>query len=254
MGVEPTASLVLSESGRPVAYRARCACRVVKGRAVSSGGRIRTHTHWFKASEPTVSRPRNVCLSRLAATRRGALRCSAPLRVAATQVQNRRKERELNPQGISARPFSRRLPSPVGLPFRKEQFTVRTTSAFAQGGRLNNGRVTTDQRSLDGWIRTSVLRLPKPADFAALPHPDFRVGPEGLEPSPPWLRARHAAANTWIPLGVSRAGGSRTHTLPLKRRIRCHYATAPKRRGANVSSGRGGSWFLPQGNKKGQVR
>src|SRR5436190_16714817 len=26
---------------------------------------------------------------------------------------------------------------------------------------------------------------------------------------------------------ASRAGGSRTRTLPLKRRIRCHYATAP---------------------------
>ena len=25
------------------------------------------------------------------------------------------------------------------------------------------------------------------------------MGPEGLEPSPRWLRARHAAANTWIP-------------------------------------------------------
>jgi hypothetical protein len=25
------------------------------------------------------------------------------------------------------------------------------------------------------------------------------VGPEGFEPSPRWLRARHAAANTWIP-------------------------------------------------------
>src|SRR3989442_1954570 len=25
------------------------------------------------------------------------------------------------------------------------------------------------------------------------------VGPEGLEPSPRWLRARDAAANTWIP-------------------------------------------------------
>ena len=32
----------------------------------------------------------------------------------------RRKERESNPQGIAARPFSRRLPSPVGLPFRKQ--------------------------------------------------------------------------------------------------------------------------------------
>ena len=53
--------------------------------------------------------------------------------------------------------------------------------------------------SLDGWIRTSVLRLPKPADEAALPHPETTVGPEGLEPSPAWLRARYAATNTWIP-------------------------------------------------------
>src|SRR5262245_47420075 len=28
-----------------------------------------------------------------------------------------------------------------------------------------------------------------------------QVGPEGLEPSPRWLRARYAAANTWIPFG-----------------------------------------------------
>ena len=27
------------------------------------------------------------------------------------------------------------------------------------------------------------------------------MGPEGLEPSPRWLRARDAAANTWIPFG-----------------------------------------------------
>src|SRR5262249_5461043 len=31
-----------------------------------------------------------------------------------------------------------------------------------------------------------------------------RMGPEGLEPSPPWLRARHAAANTWIPKSARR--------------------------------------------------
>src|SRR5436309_3242833 len=75
-----------------------------------------------------------------------------------------------------------------------------------------------------------------------------QVGPEGLEPSPRWLRARYAAANTWIPFGpegvepssgpykepalavelrANGAGGIRTHTLPLKRRIRCLYATAP---------------------------
>src|SRR5437867_2850282 len=30
------------------------------------------------------------------------------------------------------------------------------------------------------------------------------------------------------PSSRNRAGGSRTHTLPIKNRIRCHYATAPK--------------------------
>ena len=82
-----------------------------------------------------------------------------------------------------------------------------------------------------------MARLPKPVDEAALPHPEkllvasgqwlekirfvfpphkcssvfvllatnhwplttAAMGPEGLEPSPRWLRARHAAANTWIP-------------------------------------------------------
>jgi hypothetical protein len=32
------------------------------------------------------------------------------------------------------------------------------------------------------------------------------VGPEGLEPSPRWLRARYAAANTWIPLSIGPEG------------------------------------------------
>jgi hypothetical protein len=31
---------------------------------------------------------------------------------------HRRKGRESNPQGIAALPFSRRRPSPIGLPFR----------------------------------------------------------------------------------------------------------------------------------------
>ena len=32
------------------------------------------------------------------------------------------------------------------------------------------------------------------------------VGPEGLEPSPRWLRARYAAANTWIPVSIGPEG------------------------------------------------
>jgi hypothetical protein len=33
---------------------------------------------------------------------------------------------------------------------------------------------------------------------------EFTEGPEGLEPSPTWLRARHAAANTLIPVFMTR--------------------------------------------------
>ena len=40
---------------------------------------------------------------------------------AARPRAQKRKERELNPQGIAARPFSGRLPSPLGLPFRTQQ-------------------------------------------------------------------------------------------------------------------------------------
>ena len=33
-------------------------------------------------------------------------------------------------------------------------------------------------------------------------HAIIRVGPEGLEPSPAWLRARRAAANTLVPIDL----------------------------------------------------
>ena len=95
-----------------------------------------------------------------------------------------------------------------------------------------------------------------------------QVGPEGLEPSPTWLRARHAASNTLIPnrnvlslrakwarresnprpgpykrpalttelraaikagvLWQNGAEGSRTLTFPLKRRKRCRLRHDPE--------------------------
>jgi hypothetical protein len=48
--------------------------------------------------------------------------------------------------------------------------------------------------------------------FGGLPscqRPSRTVGPEGLEPSLHWVRARYAAANTLVP-SCSRAGGTRT--------------------------------------------
>jgi hypothetical protein len=58
------------------------------------------------------------------------------------------------------------------------------------------------------------------------------VGPEGLEPPPTWLRARHAAANTLIPLKtylqeVIGAGRTRTLTLQIKSLLCCRYTTTP---------------------------
>lgn len=122
MGVEPTASLVLSESGLPVAYRATNeVAGLSKSASFSSGGRNRTHTRWFKASEPTVSRPRNIRVPCGTRTHVAGLEDQCLRRSAKGTYQ--RKERELNPQGIAARPFSRRLPSPIGLPFRFSHVT-----------------------------------------------------------------------------------------------------------------------------------
>jgi hypothetical protein len=56
-----------------------------------------------------------------------------------------------------------------------------------------------------------------------------QVGPEGLEPSPTWLRARHAAANTLIPcVYPSGAGGIRTHASQIKSLLCCRYTTTPR--------------------------
>ena len=60
-------------------------------------------------------------------------------------------------------------------------------------------------------------------------NPTFAVGSEGLEPSPTWLRARHAAANTLIPcVHPSGAGGIRTHASQIKSLLCCRYTTTPR--------------------------
>ena len=59
---------------------------------------------------------------------------------------------------------------------------------------------------------------------------DFHsVGSEGLEPSPIWLRARHAAASTLIPycFVFSRRGGNRTLDLVLIRDLLSPLSYAP---------------------------
>ena len=58
------------------------------------------------------------------------------------------------------------------------------------------------------------------------------VGPDGLEPSPAWLRARYAAANTLIPCVLfapkhNRRGGNRTLGLVLIRDLLLPLSYAP---------------------------
>src|SRR5438128_12533882 len=43
-----------------------------------------------------------------------------------------------------------------------------------------------------------------------------QVGPEGLEPSPRWLRARHAAVNTWIPIEQTPIGPAGVEPTPYR--------------------------------------
>src|SRR5262249_10090728 len=69
-----------------------------------------------------------------------------------------------------------------------------------------------------GWDSNPRFRITgaesSPLDDQCLSH---SVGPEGLEPSPTWLRARHAAANTLIPFCfplVLRAQSARRESNP----------------------------------------
>ena len=92
-------------------------------------------------------------------------------------------------------------------------------------GAKNRDRIVKESQST-GWDSNPRRRITgaesSPLDDQCL-HV-LSVGPEGLEPSPTWLRARHAAANTLIPSFVvlsvcahTRRGGSRTLDLVLIR-------------------------------------
>src|SRR5262249_40119958 len=93
-----------------------------------------------------------------------------------------------------------RLPSPVGLPFRLRTVERVGFEPTVSGSR--NRRI--GQLSYLSKEHPAGIEPARPAWRAGrLPlHHGCTVGPEGLEPSPPWLRARYAAANTWIPCQV----------------------------------------------------
>ena len=108
------------------------------------------------------------------------------------RFMSRRKERESNPQGCYARPLSRRLPSPVGLPFRQaavagiEPATRRLTAAYPyQHGshRIMSGRTVGFEPTI------SCFRSRR--NGRAFPRPESQERPAGVEPAlPPWQGGR----------------------------------------------------------------
>ncbi len=82
-------------------------------------------------------------------------------------------------------------------------------------GHCDRRRIVKETQST-GWGSNPRHRLTRAVscllDHQCMP----RVGPEGLEPSPAWLRARCAAANTLVPtIANSRPGRSRTSIFRL---------------------------------------
>jgi hypothetical protein len=159
VGIEPTASRVLSSSGRPFAYRAvsftgarsglRTDTRAGLSRAalpVGAPGQANEfrglesnqrflgqsqallplnypgikilaccHPRFGEKDSNPHGRFQRPPAYRLADPRISLSAFTNPFTVSST---SRRKGRESNPQGRKATPFSRRAPSPVGLPFR----------------------------------------------------------------------------------------------------------------------------------------
>ena len=109
----------------------------------------------------------------------------------------RRKERELNPQGSRSAVFeTAAIANWLALPFAPERWALRSRCQVWMAG-FEPAFSGSRSRRIEPGSPTS--RCTRPSPLAPL-----QVGPEGLEPSPRWLRARHAAANTWIPQSARR--------------------------------------------------
>ena len=102
----------------------------------------------------------------------------------------------VEPSRLIARLFSKQLPSPIGLPFRKaaeagiEPASRRLTVAFPYQHRTHrnsqSGRLDLNQRS-----RAPEARAPFPEILAKLSHALNRMRPAGIEPThPAWQAGR----------------------------------------------------------------
>jgi hypothetical protein len=164
---------------------------------VSSGGWSRTNTGGFKARSPAIRRPRN--------------RGSSP-----------RAEREgVEPSRLIARPFSGRLPSPVGLPFRSSCGGRNRTC-----NRLLNREPpyhwATPQKVRTVGMQTHAFRFPKPADSQAFLRPE-QEHPAGIEPAHSAMRraeGRKPPECCYI-TGAIGTRGTRTLTTLVKSQVCC---------------------------------
>ena len=173
----------------------------------SSGRRTRTFIAWFKAGQPTISRSPNVCL-------RLAFACHFP-------NANRQQVCAAEGEGVEPSRLAlvrvragchRPLACPSVFSFCRLRLSGRTLSRKRQKSPrqdLNLRSPAPEAGALPGYAtrrfssqsprQDSNLRSPAPKAGALASLRYSEVGPEGLEPSRRWLRARDAAANTLVP-------------------------------------------------------
>jgi hypothetical protein len=144
----------------------------------------------------------------------------------------RRKEGESNPQGFTLAPLATECHRQLACPSRaiedartagptgeRESVQRESNPHFRLGkavgyryimGTVHRGRIVKDSEST-GWDSNPRFRVTKaessPLDHQCTIRSELRVGPEGLEPSPTWLRARRAATNTSVPFAIIDPGG-----------------------------------------------
>ena len=149
-----------------------------------------------------------------------------------------RKERELNPQGSSLGCFRDSCHRQLACPsVQAAAAGIEPAIVSLTGSRLTIG----PHRKKSGrWDLNPRFPVPKTGGLPGFPTSSVRapsgsrtrssciasreaavtsrvqVGPEGLEPSPRWLRARYAAANTWIPSRLIGPEGVEPSSGPYK--------------------------------------
>ncbi len=146
----------------------------MRARRASAGCGSRTRVAWLEARGPAPER--------------------TPRRNVAMEAEGGGFE----PPRLFARPRSRRLPSPKGLPFRSLSTGGRNRTCELLLNReahepAHATPVLVVRLSRGGRIRTGGLLLPKQADCQAFPHPDRLSDkcPAGIEPAlPPWQGSR----------------------------------------------------------------